>query len=99
MARTIHRLTVVGPERQVQRFMNSKWDRRLSARYGELIESCAGRFVCSFETEESPLDGLRALSQRWPDLVLLLEYEIESKRAKGLVKAKDGLLELHRTEY
>ncbi len=99
MPRTSIRLTVLGPARQVQRFINSKWEQRLSARYGELIESSAGRFVCSFETEESPLDGLRALSQRWPDLVLLLDYEIEGKRAKGLLKAKDGLIELHQTEY
>lgn len=99
MPRTSNRLTVLGPKRQVQRFINSKWDRRMGARYGELIESSAGRFVCSFETDESPLEGLRALSQRWPDLVLLLDYEIEAKRAKGLLKAKDGLLELHQTEY
>ncbi len=99
MPRTCIRLTVLGPKRQVQRFIDSKWDRRLSARYRELIETSAGRFVCSLETDESPLDGRRALSQRWPDLVLLLDYEIEGKRAKGLLKAKDGLIELHQTEY
>ena len=48
MPRTSNRLTVLGSKHQVQRFINSKWDRRLSTRYGEWIENSAGRFVCSF---------------------------------------------------
>lgn len=99
MLRTSIRLTVLGSKRQVQRFINSKWDRRLSARHCELVESSAGRFVCSFEIESSPIEGLRALSERLPDLVFLLDYEIEEKRAKGLLKATAGLVELHQTEY
>ena len=41
--RCINRLTVLGSKEQVQRFLKSKWDQRLSARYCEWMENFPGR--------------------------------------------------------
>jgi hypothetical protein len=39
---------------QVHRFLKSRWDRRLSARYCEWLENFPRRVVCSYETDEPP---------------------------------------------
>jgi len=71
----------------------------LVAKRSELLESSPGRFSCHFETKTPPLDSLKRLSRRWPGLVLLLDYEVEAERIKGLAKAKAGILESHQIQY
>jgi hypothetical protein len=94
-----NRLTVLGAKEQVQRFLSSKWDRRLGARYGEWIENFPRRVVCLFETDEPPLASLRRLSRRHPQLILLLDWEVERERIKGLVKAQAGSITHCQFEY
>jgi hypothetical protein len=88
-----NRLTVIGSKTQVQRFQKSNWDRRLRARYADLVENSPRRFACQFKTERFPLEPLRRLSRRWPRLTLLLDCESEEHRIKGLAKAKAGELD------
>ncbi len=57
------------------------------------------RYVSIFETDEPPLEPLRKLSRRWPRLVFLLDYEIESERTKGLLKAQTGRIASCQLEY
>ena len=97
--RCINRLTVLGSKEHVQRFLKSKWERRLSARYCEWMENFPRRVVCLFETDEPPLASLRKISRRRPHLVLLLDYEIERLRIKGLAKANKGKISTCQFEY
>jgi hypothetical protein len=97
--RCINRLTVLGSEEQVQRFLKSKWDQRLSARYCEWLENFPRRVVCFFETDEPPMESLRKISRRRPELVLILDYEVESQRIKGLAKAQAGRIAHCELEY
>jgi hypothetical protein len=88
-----NRLTVIGSKRQVQRFRKSNWNTSLCARHCELLENSPTRFACEFKTERLLPESLRKLSRRWPRLTLLLDFESETKRIKGLAKAKAGELE------
>jgi hypothetical protein len=88
-----NRLTVLGSKAQVQQFQKSHWDRHLGARHCELLENSNRRVACRFETKALPLQSLRRLSRRWPGLTLLIDYEVEESRIKGLAKAKAGQLE------
>ncbi len=92
-----NRLTVLGSKRQVQRFVNTNWERRLHGRHGELMENSAGRFVCVFDTDEPPVAALRPLSWRLPELCLFLDYEIEAQRLKGLARAQRG--QMHQCQF
>jgi hypothetical protein len=94
-----NRLTGLGPKADLQRFLKSKWDKRLGARHGEWLENSSRRFVCVFDTDECPLEALRRLCGRWPKLVFLLDYEVECERLKGLAKADLGRLEHWETRY
>ena len=93
------RLTVVGSQREVQAFQRGAWETVLAARHCELLETSPGRYSCQFETNHPPLDSLKRLSQRLPKLTLLLDYEVEAARVKGLAKAKAGSLESYRIKY
>jgi hypothetical protein len=64
-----------------------------------MMENLRRRYVFVFETDEQPLETLRNLSRRWPGLVFLLDYEIESKRTKGLLKAHAGRIASCRFDY
>ena len=94
-----NRLTVIGAQRQVQSFQKSTWATALGVKHGELLENSMGRFACQFETDDPPLESLKGLSRRWPTLTLLLDYEVQAKRLKGLAKAKAGTLMDHRVTY
>ncbi|MBA4150545.1 MAG: hypothetical protein H0X66_20730 [Verrucomicrobia bacterium] len=95
----ISRLTAIGSKRQVHQFRLGQWEQSLKAKYGEPLEWPSGRFVCQFETSSPPLEQLKALSRLWPKITLLLDYEVEEKRIKGLAKAKDGTMESHQVSY
>jgi hypothetical protein len=97
--RCINRLTVLGSKEQVQRFLKSKWERRLRARYCEWMENLPRRVVCLFETDEPPLASLRKISWRRRHLALLLDYEIERVRIKGLAKVQAGRIAHCELEY
>ena len=99
MPRTNNRLTVIGPKAQLQRFHRSAWAKSLGARFCETLENAPERFACQFETEDAPLGPLRRLSRRFPGLTLLLDYENESIRTKGLAKAAAGKLEHCQLNY
>ena len=88
-----HRLTVLGSKRDMQRFRNSPWAKILRARHQDPLEFSPCRFVCQFETTGHHLQRLQILSRRWPGLVLLLDFELEHRRIKGLAKARAGDLE------
>ncbi len=94
-----NRLTVIGSKQAVPRFLRSGWERRLRGRYFEWMENLPRRVVCLFETDEPPLESLRRLSRRWPQLVFLLDWEWEDRHFKGLVNAEAGLLHSSQTEY
>lgn len=72
---------------------NQGWIKTLGARHIEWLELAAERHVCQFETELPPVEQLRKVSCRWARLTLLLDYEDEGNRIKGLAKAKAGQVE------
>ena len=88
------RLTLVGSKRTVASFAaSSGWIKTLGARHIDWLQLCPGRHVCQFETECPPVGPLRRVSRTWSRLTLLLDYEEETGRTKGLAKAKDGQVE------
>lgn len=94
-----NRLTVVGSEEELARFLKSQWDRSLGGRHGEMMENSPRRYVSVFETDEPPVEPLRKLSGRWRGLVFLLDYEIEAERTRGLVNAQAGRIASCQFEY
>jgi len=97
--RWINRFTVFGPTGQLKRFVRSQWQKSLRGRFWLLQESLRTRFGCQFETECSPIPSLKTLSERWPHLVLVLQWEKETNRTIGLAKAKAGKLEQFEVRY
>ena len=97
--RCLNRLTVIGSKEAVQLFFRSEWGRRLHGRHFELLETLPRRFGCLFETDEPPLEAIRRLSRRRPELVLILDYEVERQRIKGLAKARRGRISHCQFEY
>ena len=95
----INRLTAIGSKRQVQLFRKGTWATPLGARHCELLETSPTRFACQFETQAPPLESLTELSRRLPRLTLLLDYDGESRRIKGLAKANGGKLVHYRVVY
>jgi hypothetical protein len=69
------------------------WIKTLGGRHIEWLELTAKRHVCQFETEWPPVERLRKVSRRWSRPTLLLDYEHEKNRIKGLAKAKAGRVE------
>ncbi len=96
---TNNRLIVLGSKRDLASFQASNWYRRLRARYCELLERSKGRYASQFMTETPPIEPLTKLSRRWPNLVLLLDYEIDRARTKGLAKAHSGKLDHCQINY
>src|SRR5262245_1535187 len=96
---TDNRLTVVGSTREVQSFGNSNWRRIIDARFVELIERSPRRFIWEFKSATPPVNQLRKLSCQRPSLVLLLDYEVQKERIKGLVQARAGELEHCKMHY
>ena len=88
-----NRLIVLGARSTVKRFIRSRWEQTLGARYGDWLQNSPGRYVCQFDTEALLLEQLKKLSRQWPTLTFLLDYELERKRTKGLAKAKAGEIE------
>src|ERR1043166_8435624 len=88
-----NRLTVLGSERQVNRFLESNWERLLRANYKEWLQNSPGRYVCDFKTQTRIAESLKRLSRRWPRLTLLVDWEDEAHCTKGLAKATAGKLE------
>ena len=86
MSTVNNRLMVFGSELAVKAFEESNWLSRLRGKHPELYERRKSRAVWWFETETLP-PRLGQISADWPDLIFLLEYENETKRLKGLVKA------------
>jgi hypothetical protein len=88
------RLSVLGSKGTASIFAGSQgWIKTSGACHIEWLELAAERHVCQFETELPPVKGLRKVSRRWPQLTLLLDYEDEGNRIKGLAKAKAGQVE------
>ena len=97
--RWINQLTVFAPQKQLQKFVKSHWERRLHGRFWELRENMRTRVSWQFETQSSPILSVAALSRRWPKLVLVLQWENETKRRMGLAKARAGRLEQFQVRY
>ena len=94
-----NRLIVLGAKRQIRLFEKSNWLKTFGARYYEWLERSSRRFVCQFVTDSSPLDRLRQLSGRRPQVILLLDFEDEQHRIKGLAKAQAGKLDQFEISY
>jgi hypothetical protein len=87
----LNRLLIVGPARELRRFYHDElWMAEGGVRHIELLEHSPERHAWQFETDKPPLPLLRAMSRKWPGLVFLLDYDCESERVKGLVKARNG---------
>ena len=97
--RWINWLTVLAPQKELRKFQKSHWERSLSGRFWELRENMRTRVGWQFETESSPVPSVEALSRRWPKLVLVLQWENETKRRMGLAKAKAGRLGQFEARY
>jgi len=97
--RWINRLTVFAPQKVLARFLKSNWEPSLSGRFWELRENMRTRVGWQFETQSSPILSVEALSRRWPRLVLILEWENETRRMMGLAKARAGRLEQFEVRY
>ena len=98
--RWINLITVFAPQKELRKFLlKSHWKRKLSGRFWELRENMRTRVGWQFETESSPILSVEALSWRWPKLVLVLQWENETKRRIGLVKARAGRLEQFTVRY
>ena len=94
-----NRLVVVGPTQALDRFKASQWQAMMRTRHAELLETSVSRFACQFETDAPPIAPLQDLSCRWPELVFLFDYEVESNRTKGVAKAKTGKLDHWSVRY
>ena len=97
--RWINRLTVFGTQKELTKFLKSNWKKDLRGRYWELQETMLTRFGCQFETESSPIALLQAMSRRSMRVTFVLEFENMTKRTKGLVKAKAGVIEQYQVRY
>jgi hypothetical protein len=95
-----NRLLVIGPGRDLNRFFrDDRWMGVGSARHFEIIEHAPGRHAWQFNSDGPPLLFLRTVSRQWPALTLLLDYDSEDQRLKGLVKARNGRLRHFRASY
>src|SRR6267154_1290727 len=97
--RWINKLTVFGTQKELAKFLSSNWKKDLRGRYWELQETMRTRFGCHFETESSPIQSLKTLSRRSMKVTFVLEFENMTKRTKGLVKAKAGVIEQYQVRY
>ena len=94
-----NRLTVMGRRREVTAFQRSHWLTQIQGRCHDPLELSPTRYACQFETDTDPLPFLQKLSRQQPGLVLLLEYEVESERVKGLAKVKNGQVSRRELRY
>ena len=96
----VNRLTVVGPSAALKPFdENVSLETELGARHADLLELSATRLAWQFESDIPPLEALKRLSIRHSLLTLLLDYEQEDQRIKGLAKANVGRLERYQVSY
>lgn len=87
------RMTLVGSKRSVPSIGNTTaWEKIMAARYIDWLQ-LSPEWVCQFETSTAPVAQLKKLSRRWKRITLLLDYEHETHRIKGLAKAKAGKVE------
>ena len=99
LERWINKLAVFGTQKELTKFLKSNWKKQLRGRFWELQETMRTRFGCHFETESSPIQSLEALSRRSMRVTFVLEFENMTKRTKGLVKAKAGVIEQYQVRY
>ena len=94
MIRCKCRLTIVGSPHRVRTMTDSSgWVRTLKARHVVWMELSVGRYVAEFDTDEPRLQSLRKLSDRHAGVLLLLDYEHEGRRIRGLAKATANQVE------
>lgn len=94
------RLTIIGPTKMVAAFGDdAAWQSTFAARHVEWMELSPTRHVCEFSTNLPPVTQLEKVSRSWLKLTLLLDYEDERSRVKGLAKAKGGAAEHHWFRY
>jgi hypothetical protein len=96
----INRLTILTSRWRLGQFeAKSNWKSRLKARYLELYECANERQVWWFETDQTSLKALERLSRRCPDIVFLLEWEMETERIKGLALVARGKVQEAQFSY
>lgn len=94
------RLTLLGSKQAMARCVEGlTWTRIMGARHVEWMELSPTRHVCEFSTNLPPVTQLEKVSHCWLRLTLLLDYEDETHRIKGLAKAKAGAAEHHWFRY
>jgi hypothetical protein len=84
------RLIVIGPDNALRRLEDSTWQRSLRAKYVELYEFSQGRRVWWFQVESVSAKGLQRLSAEHIRITFLVDFEDQSDRVKGLLKACGG---------
>lgn len=94
-----NRLLLVGPTDELKRFGHSRWANQAGARHIELLECSANRLALQFDSEQVPLAWLRKAAGQRPSVVLLLDFENEDTRTKGLAKAHRDNLDVFTTHY
>jgi hypothetical protein len=97
--RSLNRLTVLAPQKELGKVLRSRCRRNLGGRFWEWHENLRTRVVCQFETQSSPASAMQTLSRRWPKLVLILTWENQTERTMGLIKAKARKLETFQVRY
>ena len=76
------------------------WGCKWGAAECELIDAWPNELIYGFQTAWSPpIEFLKAVSQQWPTLVFLLDYEEPGECFKGICKAHQGQVEDHCLTY
>jgi hypothetical protein len=92
------RLTIIGPKKLVTAFGDDVgWISTFAALHVEWLRLSPTRHVCEFSTRLPPVTQLDEVSRPWRTLTLLLDYEDEKNRIKGL--AKGGTDQHHWLRY
>jgi hypothetical protein len=76
-----------------------KWESIFQTCYVEWMRFSPTRHVCEFFTSIPVVDALERLSRHWPKTTLLLDYDDERNRVKGVAKAKAGQTEHYQFRY
>lgn len=80
----VNRLLVIGPAKERRAFQrDDSWLKAWNATDVSLVDRSGTRQLWQFVTVMPVVQQLRNLSQRWPTLTFLLDYDREDCRQKG----------------
>jgi hypothetical protein len=88
-----NRLTALGSQRALKSFEKSDLFSSLLGKYPELYYADKTRHTWWFPSARVERRELMVISVQWPQLVLLLEFDNETRREMGIIKAVQGRVE------